>query len=92
MEISVSEAKASEVLLNIKEEDISVMYILQHELLSSKKVGYAGFALRHPLTMEYEMRIVAESGNPLDALVESTKSAGKYIEDLSKLVKSKLRD
>lgn len=92
MEISISEAKDNSVLLNVREEDISVMHILQHELLSSKKVSYAGFALKHPLTLEYDMRVVTESGSPLDALLESTKSARKYIEDLSKLVKSKVRD
>jgi DNA-directed RNA polymerase subunit L len=63
------------------------MYILQHELLQNKKVEFAGIALKHPLTREYEMRIVTESGNPLDALVESTKAAREYVESLAQLFK-----
>ncbi len=91
MEASVVDFKDSEVNLSVKEEDIAIMYIVQHELLSNKKVDFAGIALKHPLTGEYEVRIVTESGNPLDALVESTKTAREYIETLSELVKSKVK-
>ncbi|MFY3740599.1 MAG: DNA-directed RNA polymerase subunit L [Candidatus Nitrosomirales archaeon] len=91
MEASVVDFKDNEVNLSVKEEDIAIMYIVQHELLSNKKVDFAGVALKHPLTGEYDVRIVTESGNPLDALVESTKSAREYIESLSQLVKSKVK-
>jgi len=91
MEASVVDFKNNEVDLIVKEEDIAIMYIIQHELLSNKKVDFAGVALKHPLTGEYEVRIVTESGNPLDALVESTKTAREYIESLSDLVKSKVK-
>lgn len=91
MEASVVDFRDNEVNLSVKEEDIAIMYIVQHELLSNKKVDFAGVALKHPLTGEYEVRIVTESGNPLDALVESTKTAREYIETLSELVKSKVK-
>jgi DNA-directed RNA polymerase subunit L len=91
MEASVVDFRDNEVNLSVKEEDIAIMYIVQHELLSNKKVDFAGIALKHPLTGEYEVRIVTESGNPLDALVESTKTAREYIETLSELVKSKVK-
>ncbi len=91
MEASVLDFRDNEVNLSVKEEDIAIMYIVQHELLSNKKVDFAGVALKHPLTGEYEVRIVTESGNPLDALVESTKTAREYIETLSELVKSKVK-
>jgi len=91
MEATIVDFKDNEIDLNVKEEDIAIMYVLQHELLSNKKVGFAGIALKHPLTKEYEVRIVTESGNPLDALVESTKTAHEYIESLSDLVKSKVK-
>ncbi len=91
MEASVVDFKDNEVNLSVKEEDIAIMYIVQHELLLNKKVDFAGVALKHPLTGEYDVRIVTESGNPLDALVESTKSAREYIETLSELVKSKVK-
>jgi DNA-directed RNA polymerase subunit L len=87
MEATVEDFNDNEVDIKVKEEDVSIMYILQHELLQNKKVEFAGIALKHPLTREYEMRIVTESGNPLDALVESTKAAREYVESLAQLFK-----
>jgi len=87
MEATVEDFNDNEVDIKVKEEDVSIMYILQHELLQNKKVEFAGIALKHPLTREYDMRIVTESGNPLDALVESTKAAREYIETLAQLFK-----
>ncbi len=91
MEATIVDYKENEIHLDVREEDIAILYILQHELLSNKKVDFAGVALKHPLTGEYEMRIVTESGNPFDALVESTKIAREHIESLNQLVKSKLK-
>jgi len=91
MEAIIVDFKDNEVDLNVKEEDIAIMYILQHELLSNKKVDFAGIAPKHPLTKEYEVRIVTESGNPLDALVESTKIARENVESLTELIKSKVK-
>ena len=91
MQATVVDFNDHEVHLNVKEEDVGVLYILQYELLSNKKVEFAGVVLKHPLTKEYEMRIVTESGNPLDVLMESTKSAREYIESLTALVKSKVK-
>ncbi len=91
MEATIVDFKDDEVDLNVKEEDIAIMYVLQHELLSNKKVDIAGVALKHPLTGEYELRIVTERGNPFDALVESTIAAREYIESLTELVKSKVK-
>lgn len=87
MEATVTDFKDHGVDIKVTEEDISIMYILQYELLQNKKVEFAGVVMKHPLTKEYEMRIVTESGNPLDALVESIKAATEYIESLTQLFK-----
>ena len=87
MEATVTDFKDHGVDIKITEEDISIMYILQYELLQNKKVEFAGVVMKHPLTKEYEMRIVTESGNPLDALVESIKAATEHIESLTQLFK-----
>jgi DNA-directed RNA polymerase subunit L len=87
MEATVVDFNDNQVNIKIKEEDVSIMYILQHELLKNKKIEFAGVALKHPLTREYEMKIVTESGDPLDALTESTKTAREYIESLVQLFK-----
>lgn len=87
MEATVTDFKDHGVDIKVTEEDISIMYILQYELLQNKKVEFAGAVMKHPLTKEYEMRIVTESGNPLDALAESIKAATEYIESLTQLFK-----
>lgn len=91
MEASVVEAKQNEAVLHVDDEDISVMYILQHELLANKKVEFAGFALKHPLIGQYDLRVVTESGNPLDAIIESTEAAREYVASLTKAMQSKLK-
>lgn len=91
MDATVVDFKANEVHINVKEEDIAIMYIIQHELLENKKVDFAGITLKHPLTKDYELRLVTESGNPLDALMESTKSAREYIESITHLIKAKVK-
>lgn len=87
MEATVTDFKDHEVDIKVTDEDISIMYILQYELLQNKKVEFAGVVMKHLLTKEYEMRIVTESGNPLDALAESIKAATEYIESLTQLFK-----
>ena len=82
MDATVIDFADNVVELKIKEEDISIMYVLQYELLQNKKIEFAGVALKHLLTKDYEFRIVTESGNPLDALLQSTKTAVEHIEDM----------
>jgi DNA-directed RNA polymerase subunit L len=91
MQTTIVDFRDNEVYLNVKEEDVSILYILQHELLSNKKVEFAGVMLKHPLTKEYEMRVVTESGSPFDALTEAVKSAGEYVETLTSMLKSKMK-
>ncbi|MFQ5940280.1 MAG: RpoL/Rpb11 RNA polymerase subunit family protein [Nitrososphaerales archaeon] len=87
MEATVVDFNDNEASIKVKEEDVSILYVLQHELLQNKKIEFAGVTLKHPLTKEYEMRIIAGSGNPLDALLESTERAHDYIESLTQLFK-----
>ncbi|MFQ5969463.1 MAG: RpoL/Rpb11 RNA polymerase subunit family protein [Nitrososphaerales archaeon] len=91
MDATLVDFKTNEVYINVKEEDIAIMYIIQYELLANKKVDFAGVTLKHPLTKDYELRLVTQSGNPLDALMESTKSAREYIGSITQLVKAKVK-
>ena len=50
MRAEVLSAKENELELKLQDEDISVMYIIQHELLKEKSVDFAGVILKHPLT------------------------------------------
>ena len=57
MHAEVLIAKDEELELKLQDEDISVMYIIQHELLKEKSVEFAGMILKHPLTREYFVRV-----------------------------------
>jgi len=87
MDATVVDFDDNRVDLIVKEEDISVMHILQHELLKNNKIEFAGVVIRHDLMKECEMRILTKTGNPLDALIESTNIAHEYIENLAQLIK-----
>lgn len=87
----VIEGNANTLELKLKDEDISVMLIIQHELLCMKDIDFAGVILKHPLIRDYIMRIVTKKDNPMEALQEASASANKYLEELSLNIKSQLR-
>ena len=64
MHAEVIESNANILELKLRDEDISVMLIIQHELLSKKDVDFAGVILKHPLIRDYIMRIVTKKGRP----------------------------
>ena len=50
-------SSSKEVNLSIKQSDIGTLYIVQHELLKEKDIGFAGLIIKHPLTNECWMRV-----------------------------------
>ncbi|GIU72601.1 MAG: hypothetical protein KatS3mg003_2080 [Candidatus Nitrosocaldaceae archaeon] len=88
MEISIISIKDEEMELSIKDEDISILYILQHELLRDDEVKFAGFALKHPLTQEYTFRIVAR--DPIASLEKAINTSISNVEELNNIVKAKV--
>lgn len=60
MHAEVLSIKDNELELKLEDEDISVMYIIQHELLKEKSVEFAGVILKHPLTREYFVRVTTK--------------------------------
>ena len=42
----IIDIKDNEIELKLQEEDISIMYIIQHELLKEKNVQFAGVMLK----------------------------------------------
>jgi len=88
MEINIVNLKGEELELSIKNEDISILYILQHELLNDKDVKFAGFALKHPLTLEYNFKIIASE--PLDALLSAINKALSNTNELESIIRAKV--
>ncbi|MFZ0224967.1 MAG: RpoL/Rpb11 RNA polymerase subunit family protein [Candidatus Nitrosopolaris sp.] len=83
----IIDMKDSEIELKLQDEDISVMYIIQHELLKGKNVEFAGVVLKHPLIKDYLVRVVTKSEMPMQAFQDACASASENLNLLSSLVK-----
>jgi DNA-directed RNA polymerase subunit L len=80
----IIQLKKNELELKIEEEDISVMYIIQYELLKQTAVEFAGVMLKHPLIKDYMMRVLTNKKDPVEALSEANLLASEYVRHLGK--------
>ena len=87
MQAEVTTFSNNEIELKLKDEDISIMYIIQHHILKEKDIEFAGIVMKHPLIKEYLMKIKSKE-NPMDILDKSIKSADEFLKDLSHLIES----
>ena len=83
--------KKNELELKLQEEDISVMYIIQHELLKQRDVEFAGVMLKHPLIKDYILRVLTKKTDPIEAVRDASLSASEYVEELASTLKSNLK-
>lgn len=65
MQAELENYKSNEINLNVS-EDISILYIVQHELLNEKEVEFAGVVLKHQLKEDFSFRIVTKKSKPLE--------------------------
>ena len=91
MRAEVLSAKENELELKLQDEDISVMYIIQHELLKEKGVDFAGVILKHPLTREYFIRVVTRKRDPFEVIKEASAKASEVMKELSVAIRPTLR-
>ncbi|HEU4447438.1 MAG TPA: RpoL/Rpb11 RNA polymerase subunit family protein [Nitrososphaeraceae archaeon] len=91
MRAEVLSAKENELELKLQDEDISVMYIIQHELLKEKSVDFAGVILKHPLTREYFIRVVTRKRDPFEVFQEASTKASEVMKELSGAIRPTLR-
>jgi DNA-directed RNA polymerase subunit L len=87
----IIDSKDSQLELKLQEEDISIMYIMQHELLKERSVEFAGVILKHPLIKEYVVRITTKKKDPLEAIQEASVSASEHIKELTDALKTALK-
>ena len=90
MQINVLKSDSKEANLSILDADIGTLYVIQHELLKTKNVDFAGVVMKHPLTNEIWMRINSKE-NPIKNVVDATNSAIKSVDNLKKLLNSKIK-
>jgi DNA-directed RNA polymerase subunit L len=91
MQAEISDVKDNEIELKIREEDISILYIVQHELLKEKSVDFAGVIQKHPLTKEYQMRVATKRKDPMEVVQDASASAQEYSKELFSMIKSALK-
>ncbi len=91
MDAQIKNSSSKEVYLGITNSDIGMLYLVQHELLKEKSVDFAGLILKHPHTNECLMRVNSSKGNPLKEIQNATNSAIESVNDLKKLIKSKIK-
>lgn len=88
----VIDARDNEIQLRIRDEDISVLYIVQHELLKEKSIDFAGVFLKHPLIRDYHMRVTTKRKDPLEVIQDSSASASEYAKELVSSIRSALKN
>ncbi len=90
MHAQVVSSAPKEINLSIKDTDVGILYIIQHELLKTPSIDFAGVIVKHPLTNECWMQITSKS-KPTPELKNATQSAIKTAEELKKLFNSKIK-
>jgi DNA-directed RNA polymerase subunit L len=91
MHAEVLSIKDNELELKLEDEDISVMYIIQHELLKEKSVEFAGVILKHPLTREFFVRVTSKKKDPFELIQDASTKASEVIKEVSSLLKPALK-
>ena len=90
MHAQVVSSASKEINLSIKDTDVGILYIIQHELLKKSNVDFAGVIIKHPLTNECWMRVNSKS-KPTPELKSATQTAIKTTDELKKLFNSKIK-
>ena len=88
MDVQLENLAKNKVRLSIKDGDIGILYLIQHELIKNSNPEFAGVITRHPLTSELWMRV--DSKSPLKDISKATSSAIVIATDLKKTLASQL--
>ena len=89
MQAEIENYKANEVNLNVS-EDISILYIVQHELLNQKEVEFAGVVLKHQLKEDFSFRIVTKKSKPLDILHKALQASSDNALKVKEMIESEI--
>jgi DNA-directed RNA polymerase subunit L len=89
MDVQLENLAKDKVRLSVKDGDIGILYLIQHELLKNSNPDFAGVITRHPLTSELWMRV--DSKSPLKDISKATSSALVVAADLKKMLTSEIK-
>ena len=85
MDVELINSNSNEANVSIKDGDIGILYLIQHELLKNKEIDFAGVIMKHPSTNEIWMRVNSKK-NPISQISTSTDSVIATVNGLKKLV------
>jgi DNA-directed RNA polymerase subunit L len=91
MFVEITDFKDNEIELKIREEDISILYVIQHELLKEKSIDFAGVIQKHPLTQDYQLRMATKRKDPMEVMQDASTSAQEYSKELLSIIKSAVK-
>jgi len=91
MFVEITDFKDNGIELKIREEDISVLYVIQHELLKEKSIDFAGVIQKHPLTQDYQLRMATKRKDPMEVMQDASTSAQEYSKELLSIIKSAVK-
>ena len=91
MSVEITNIKDNEIELKIRDEDISILYVIQHELLKEKSIDFAGVIQKHPLTREYQLRMATKRKDPMEVIQDASTSAQDYSKELLNIIKSAVK-
>jgi DNA-directed RNA polymerase subunit L len=91
MFVEITDFKDNEIELKIREEDISILYVIQHELLKEKSIDFAGVIQKHPLTQDYQLRMATKRKDPMEVMQDASSSAQEYSKELLSIIKSAVK-
>jgi DNA-directed RNA polymerase subunit L len=90
MHAQVVSSTPKEIAFSIQDTDVGLLYIIQHELLKTSSIDFAGVIIKHPLTNECWMRVNSNS-KPLQEIKKATETAIKTTDELKKLFNSTIK-
>jgi len=90
MHAQILSSEPKELNLSIKNTDVGILYIIQHELLKSPNIDFAGVIVKHPLTNECWMKVNSKN-KPIQEIKNATQTVIKTVDDLKKLFNSKIK-
>jgi DNA-directed RNA polymerase subunit L len=90
MHAQVVSSVPKEISLSIKDIDVGLLYIIQHELLKTSGIDFAGVIIKHPLTNECWMRVNSNT-KPMQEIKKATETAIKTTDGLKKLFNSTIK-
>lgn len=90
LQAQILDSSAKEINVSLRDIDIGTLYVIQHELLKSPSIDFAGVIVKHPLTSEYWLRVSSSKGSPMGEIERAIATALKTTEQIKTAFDSKI--